>query len=140
MTSTHNLAVVADVLRSVVSPYATAHYVADDDDDVVGWDDVAAELYPGDATDAARDLLDLLAARGFSLTRAPGIEGNGLGARLSRLATASAQRGQCEIAAAIAALAEEADQRDATVVPVHLRQVRSGLPDSVASLCERRRA
>jgi hypothetical protein len=147
MADSFTLAAVADVLCAVTSRHAS---VRDDDGacpapsfvyDLTGEGfGISAELHPGDATDAARDLLDLLAARGFSLHRVPSIEGNGLGARLARLAATSAQRGHCEIAAAIAALAEEADQRDVTVVPPHLRQVRSGLPDSVASLCERRRA
>lgn len=67
-TDTFTLAAVADVLGSVVSRHATAHIVADDDD-VVGWPDVAAELRPGDARDAARDLIDHLAARGFAVRR-----------------------------------------------------------------------
>jgi hypothetical protein len=68
MTDTFTLAAVADVLAVVTSRYATANTGADDDD-VVGWPDMSAELHPSDAGDAARDLIDHLAARGSVVRR-----------------------------------------------------------------------
>ena len=72
-------------------------------------------------------------------------DGNGLGACLARLAAdlalnAGQQHRVALIAERLGDLAEEAAERDAAVVPAHLRVAISGLPDNVARLCDRRRA
>ena len=140
---------LADVLAQVVSRHGS---VRDDAgcwigsaQDVLGEPfEVAAALHPGDARDAGRDLLDGLAARGLAIHRQPSTVGNGLGARLARLAGELAAAASDpvrfgSVSNALLVFAAEADQRDAAVIPAHLRQARSGLPDSIVRLCDRRR-
>src|SRR4051812_9930378 len=98
---------LAEVLAHVVSRHGS---VRDDAgcwigsaQDVLGEPfEVVADLHPGDARDAGRDLLDGLAARGLAIRRQATSTGNGLGARLARLASelASAAGDRARVGAA----------------------------------------
>ncbi|MDO9712382.1 hypothetical protein [Paracraurococcus lichenis] len=105
---------------------------------------VRAALHPGEARDAARDLLDGLAAHGLAVHRQIPRGGNSLSARLLRLVDelgdAAGDADQVvRIADALSALAVEAQHRDDAVVPAHLRQQVRDIPASVARLAEHRR-
>ncbi|MDO9713641.1 hypothetical protein [Paracraurococcus lichenis] len=102
---------------------------------------VRAALHPGEARDAARDLLDGLAAHGLAVHRQIPRGGNSLSARLLRLvdelADATGDVDQVgRIADALSALAVEARHRDDAVVPAYLRQQ---LPAGMARLVDHRR-
>ena len=144
---------LSDVLAQVVSRHGSVR------EDGATWlqaDDVVsnhlgncftltATIHPGEARDAARDVLDRLAMHGLGVHRKPPAAGNGLAARLVRLSDelgrASSQPTRVQaIADQMIVLAEEAAGRDAVVIPAHLLLDRSGLPDGVVSLCGRRRA
>jgi hypothetical protein len=144
---------VAEVLSAVVSRHASvvdsgSTWLRPDEevsDHLGNTFTVSAALHLGEARDAARDVLDRLAVHGLGVHREPPKVGNGLGTRLARLSAeltrASGQPSRVQaIAAQMTALANEAAERDVALVPAHLRLGRSGLPDGVASLCERRRA
>ncbi|MDO9714025.1 hypothetical protein [Paracraurococcus lichenis] len=102
---------------------------------------VTAALHPGEARDAARDLLDGLAAHGLAVHRQITRGGNSLSARLVRLsdeladAAGDAER-VASIAETLSALALEARHYDDAVVPACLRQQ---LPAGVARLADHRR-
>ena len=71
--------------------------------------------------------------------------GNTLSAKLARLsaeiAVANCRPSRLKVTAGqLAALAEEAAERDLAVIPAHLRLAASALPNGVVSLSSRRRA
>lgn len=106
---------------------------------------VAAALHPDEARDAARDALDRLALHGLGIHREMPKTDNTLSAKMARLsaevAQANGRPGRLKvIAAQLAALAEEAAERDVAMVPAHLRLAASALPEGVVSLCSRRHA
>jgi hypothetical protein len=135
---TFKLDVVAEALATTVSRHATARAC-----DNAEWLDIGADLHPADSRDAARDLLDLLAARGIGLRKEVAGDTSGLGGRLLRLgvalAAASSNPGRVQaIAGALVDLAAEARDRDDAVVPAHLRMVPGALPAGVVALDQRR--
>ncbi|RAI55908.1 hypothetical protein [Roseicella frigidaeris] len=104
---------------------------------------MAAGLHPADARDAARRLVEMLTSRGLCISPEPSRSGNGLGARLARLADvlAGAAPGGFRVeavAAALSALAGEVQEREEAAVPAHLRLVPGALPSSVVRLEARR--
>ena len=154
MADTHTIEMVAEILGAAVSRHASVRdsmnvWLHDNEPlhDHLGIAvTVAAALHPGDARDAARDLLDQLAARGLTIQRAVPAKGNSLATRLLRLAAdlaaGAADPARCRVAAtALGALAAEARDRDEAVVPAHLRvPVSSDASEGVVRLCSRRRA
>ncbi len=153
MADPFTLDALAEVLAPVVSRHASVRDDAGvwlatsepvhDAQGVPFW--VRADLHPGDARDAARDLVDLLEARGLTVRREVFAGGNDLGTRLLRLAVELfAAPGDADrttaVASALCALAAEAQTRDEAVVPAHLRVPFSGLPENLVRLCDRRRA
>jgi hypothetical protein len=151
MSDSFKLSAVAETLSMIVSRYASAR-----DDE--GWLDVVADLHPTDQRDAARDLLDMLEARGFNLNSqptassapvtppAPPLTGNGLGSRLRRLSmqlvmvSNDPTRVRAIATGAMTTLAAEAQARDDAAIPAHLRVDLTNLPEGVVVLDQRRRA
>lgn len=140
---------VAEILGLAVSRHGSVRddagqWIAAAHDTLGELFEVAAGLHMEDARDAARDLMDGLAARGFAVQRQPSAEGNGLSARLVRLsAELAAAAGDPARVAAVAgvlgALAAEARDRDDAAVPPHLWLEPDDMPAGVVRLCDHRR-
>jgi hypothetical protein len=140
MPDSFTLGAVGDALSVVTSRHASLRDLSDN-----YWlvdEDLVADLHPADRYEAARDLLDRLAAQGFVLHRAVPEDGNSLGTRIMRCAQAMLDVSESpdpidriyDITRGLVALAAEVQDRENMVVPAHLRLDRVSPPPGVVPL------